>query len=66
MPAGVRSVVRGEHSADHVLVDLDVKGQTDLLGDPRTAPHGITPLHRHDGVHQRLGWPFGAGATAAG
>ena len=65
-PAGTRSIVRGEHSADHVLVDLDVEGQTDLLGDPRTAPPGITPLHRHHGIHEDFGWPFGAGATAPG
>ncbi len=58
--------VSGEHSADHVLVDLDLEGQTDLLGDPRTAPPGIAPLHRHNGVHQGLGRPFGTGAAAPG
>ena len=58
--------MRGEHPADHVLVDLDVKGQTDLSSDPRTPPPGIAPLHRHNGVHEGLGWPFGAGAAAPG
>ena len=37
-PTWGRPIVRREHPADHVLVDLDVEGQTDLLGDPRTAP----------------------------
>ena len=65
-PAWTRSIVRGEHSADHVLVDLDVEGQTDLLGDPRTPPPGIAPLHRHNGVHEGCGRTFGAGAAAPG
>ena len=65
-PTWGRPIVRREHPADHVLVDLDVEGQTDLLGDPRTAPPGIAPLHRHHGVHQGLGRPFRAGATAPG
>ena len=64
--AGTRSIVRGEHSADHVLIDPNVERQTDLLGDPRTAPPGIAPLHRHHGVHQGVGRPFRAGAAAPG
>ena len=35
---GCRSIVRSEHSAHHVLVDVDRKGERDLLCDPRTSP----------------------------
>jgi hypothetical protein len=34
-----------ENPSNHVLVDLDVERQGDLLGDSRTAPAGITLLH---------------------
>ena len=36
--------------AHHVLVDVDRKGERDLLCDPRTAPPGVAPLHVDDGV----------------
>ena len=61
---GGRSIMRGEHSAHHVLVDLDVEGQTNLLGDPRTAPPGVAPLHVDDGVDQCFGRTFRSGAAA--
>jgi hypothetical protein len=37
-----------ENPSNHVLVDLDVERQGDLLGDSRTAPAGITLLHFDD------------------
>ena len=40
-----RPVVMAENPSNHVLVDLDVERQGDLLGDSRTAPAGITLLH---------------------
>ena len=63
---GCRSIVRSEHSAHHVLVDVDRKGERDLLGDPRTAPPGVAPLHVDDGIDQCVGRSLGAGATALG
>ena len=47
---GGRSRVRSEHSAHHVLVDVDRKGARDRLCDPRTAPPGVAPLHVDEGI----------------
>ena len=66
LPPGPGSIVRRKDPAHHVLVDVDRKREGDLLGDPRTAPHGIAPLHRNNGIHHRVGWPLGAGAAARG
>ena len=40
-----RQVVMGENPSHHVVVDLDVERQGDLLGDSRTVPVGIALLH---------------------
>ena len=62
---GFRSIVGGEHTADHVLVELDVEGQTDLLRNPRTPPHGVAPLHLDNGLHQFCGRAFGTRPATA-
>ncbi len=36
-----RRLVMGEDPSNHVLLDLDVERQGDLLGDSRTAPVAI-------------------------
>src|SRR4029077_6114447 len=56
-----RPVVMAENPANHVLVDLDVERQGDLLGDSRTAPAGITLLHFDDRTDE-----FGARTLRAG
>ena len=61
-----RTLRRSEHSAHHVLVDVDRNGERDLLCDPRTAPPGVAPLHVDDGIDQCFGRSLGAGATARG
>ena len=62
---GVRAIVRGEHTADYVLVDLDVEGQPELLRNPRTAPHGVLPLHLDNSSHQFCGRPRGTRTAMA-
>jgi len=37
-----------ENPADDVLVDVDAKGQTDLLGDSLAAPSAIAAFHFND------------------
>jgi hypothetical protein len=49
-------MVRCENTADHILLDFDIEGQADLLGDSLTTPLRITPLHLDDGIDQFLGW----------
>ncbi len=60
-----RSVVMGENPANHVFVDLDVKRQYDLLGDPRTAPVGITLLHFDHQMDEFCARSFRAGLPRA-
>ncbi|HEX8799508.1 MAG TPA: hypothetical protein VF772_12895 [Terriglobales bacterium] len=56
-----RRVVTGEDPSNHVLVDLDVERQGDLLGDSRTAPVGITLLHLDDRTDEFCTRSFRAG-----
>ena len=41
-----------ENSADHVFVDIDTEGQSDLLGNALAAPGAIAPFHFNDRVDQ--------------
>jgi len=56
-----RRAVMGEDPSNHVLVDLDVERQGDLLGDSRTAPVGITLLHLDDRTDEFCTRSFRAG-----
>jgi hypothetical protein len=58
-------VVMGENPSNHVLVDLDVERQGDLLGDSRTAPAGITLLHFDDRTDEFCARTSRAGLPAA-
>jgi hypothetical protein len=42
--------VSAQDTAHYILIDLDAESQRDLLGNARTAPTGIAPLHGHDGI----------------
>src|SRR5215469_17068423 len=44
----VRPVVKAQDSANYVLIDLDAKSQSHLLGDSRIAPAGIPPFPLHN------------------
>ena len=46
--ARVRAIVRGQDPAHHVLIDVDGKGEGDLLGDPRRPPTAM--LERLEGA----------------
>jgi hypothetical protein len=65
--AGVvfRAVMSGEDTANHVLVDLDSKSQSNLLGDSGTSPSGIALLHLDNGFNQILTWSCWAGCATA-
>ena len=60
-----RPVVMAENPSNHVLVDLDVERQGDLLGDSRTAPAGITLLHFDDRTDEFCARTLRAGLPAA-
>jgi len=60
-----RPVVMAENPANHVLVDLDVERQGDLLGDSRTAPAGITLLHFDGRTDEFCARSFRAGLPTA-
>jgi hypothetical protein len=60
-----RPVVMGENPSNHVFVDLDVKRQGDLLGDSRTSPVGITPLHFDDRMNEFCARSFRAWLSSA-
>jgi hypothetical protein len=55
-----RPVVMGENPSNHVLVEGEVEGQGDLLGDSRTTPAGIPTAW----ISSALG-PFWAGFATA-
>jgi hypothetical protein len=40
-----------ENPADDVFVELDAKGQTDLLGNPLAAPRTIPPFYFNDRIY---------------
>ena len=48
-----------ENSADHVFVDIDAKGQSDLLGNALAAPGAIAAFHFNDRVDQLFARAFG-------
>jgi hypothetical protein len=60
-----RPVVIGENPSNHVLVDLDVEHQGDLLRDSRTAPGRITLLHFGDRMNEFCARSFRAGLPTA-
>ena len=62
-----------ENPADHVFVDVDAEGQSDLLGNSLAAPGAIAPFHFNDRVESVLSsvlWDLAVGLvwvkTAAG
>jgi hypothetical protein len=48
-----------ENSADHVFVDIDAEGQSDLLGNALAASRAIAAFHFNDRVDQLFGRAFG-------
>ena len=54
-----------QNTANYILIDLDAESQRDLLGNARTAPTGIPPLHSHDGVDKFSVRSLRAGSTPA-
>ena len=55
-PSGSRfqSIVFGQYSADHVLVNLDAEGPGDDARDPRAAETWIAALELHDRTDELL------------
>jgi hypothetical protein len=39
-----------ENPADHVFVNVDAEGKSDLLGNSLAAPSSIAPFHLHNRV----------------
>ena len=64
-PSASRPVVMAKNPSNHVLVDLDVERQGDLLRDSRTAPVGIAFLHFDDRIDEFCTRSFRAGLPAA-
>src|ERR1700676_3453286 len=58
-----RSEMKRQNPTDHVSVDLDTEGQSDLLRDSWTSPTGITPFHLDDYIDKFSSGPFGTGPT---
>ena len=58
-----RSEMKRQNPTDHVPVDLDTEGQSDLLRDSWTSPSGITPFHLDDCIDKFSSGPFGTGPT---
>ena len=54
-----RTLRRSEHSAHHVLVDVDRNGERDLLCDPRTAPPGVARFMSTMASTSALDGPWG-------
>ena len=52
------AVINNLRSGIDVLIDIDTKGVSNLLGDARTANTRITTLELDDRVDQVLRWPF--------
>ena len=52
-----------ENPADHVFVDVDAEGQSDLLGNSLAAPGAIAPFHFNDRVDQFFRRSFGTRPT---
>ena len=56
----LRSIVFGEHPADHILVDLDAEGPPDDERNLRATEPWIALLEFKDHANEVLRWPFGA------
>jgi len=50
----------GKYATHDILVDLDTKGMSDLVGDADTTELGIAVFHLDDGRDELLGRPFRA------
>ena len=48
----------GQHSADHIFVEVEAKGLGQVLGDLGAAKSGIAPLEFTDGSDQFRRGPF--------
>jgi len=46
--------MNAQDAAHNILVDLNAKRQSELLGNSRTTPGGIPLFHFHDGVDEFL------------
>jgi len=57
-------VVSGEHAPNDILVDLDAKGPSDLLGDAHAAKVRIAIRQRDDGGDEFRGRALWAGFAA--
>jgi hypothetical protein len=57
----VGAVVCGQHSADHIFVEVEAKGLGQVLGDLWAAKAGIAPLEFTDGSDQFRSGPFWTG-----
>src|SRR5580700_11489964 len=47
-----RPVTNAQDTANNILVDFDAESQSNLLGNSRAAPTGITPFHFNDRVDE--------------
>jgi len=57
-------VVLRQDTTHHILVDLDAKGMSDLLGSPHAAEHRVAVLHLNDRGDQFCRGTFGAWLAA--
>ena len=57
----VGAVVRGQHSADHIFVEVEAKDLGQVLGDLWAAKSGIAPLEFTNGSDQFRRGPFWTG-----
>jgi hypothetical protein len=53
--------VFGQHSADHIFVEVEAKGLGQMLGDLWAAKSGIAPFEFTDGSDQFQSGPFWTG-----
>ena len=54
-----------ENPSDHVFVDVDTEGESNLLGDSFAAPGAIAPLHFDNSIDQLFRWSFGTRLTSS-
>ena len=52
-----------ENPTDHVFVDVDAEGESDLLSNSLAAPSAIAPFHFNDRIDQFFGRAFGTRPT---
>jgi len=53
-----------ENSPNNIFIEVNSKGQVDLLGDAGTSETGVAALHFDDGRYHFLAWPFGSWLTS--